>query len=220
MVKIFVGERISQVPSGLTIMQAMEYLGYKFLRGCGCRGGFCGACATVYRIFGDHRLYTALACQKTVEDGMSLEIVPYTPAEKKTYDIRELKPSHTVLIEHYPEISKCLSCNTCTKACPQDLEVMDIVQAAMKGEIEQVAKLSFECIECGLCALRCPASIEPHYMARLARRLFAKYISKTSDPLKNRVNEIGKGVFDDMLERYINLNVNELKKLYAELHKE
>jgi hypothetical protein len=34
------------------------------------------------------------------------------------------------------------------------------------------------------------------------------------------VNEIGKGVFDDILERYINMNVNELKKLYAELHKE
>jgi succinate dehydrogenase/fumarate reductase-like Fe-S protein len=220
MVKIFVGKRISQVPSDLTIMQAMEYLGYKFLRGCGCRGGFCGACATVYRIFGDHRLNTALACQKTVEDGMCLEIVPYTPAEKKTYDIRELKPSHTILIEYYPEISKCLSCNTCTKACPQDLEVMDIVQAATRGEIERVAKLSFECIECGLCALRCPASIEPHYIARLARRLFAKYISKSSDPLKKRVNEIEEGEFDDMLEKYINMNVDELKIHYAELHKE
>ena len=103
MVIIFVGKRTSEVPSGLTIMQAMEYLGYKFLRGCGCRGGFCGACATVYRIFGDHSLNTALACQKPVEEGMCLEIVPYTPAEKKTYDIRELRPSHTILIEHYPE---------------------------------------------------------------------------------------------------------------------
>ncbi|MHA2394903.1 MAG: 4Fe-4S dicluster domain-containing protein [Promethearchaeota archaeon] len=220
MVKIFVGKRISEVPSGLTIMQAMEYLGYKFLRGCGCRGGFCGACATVYRIFGDHSLNTALSCQKTVEEGMCLEIVPFTPAEKKKYDIRELRPSHTILIEYYPEIVKCLCCNTCNKACPQDLQVMDIVQAALKGEIEHVAKLSFECIECGLCALRCPASIEPHYIARLARRLFARYISKTSEPLKERVNEIEKGEFDDLLEKYIDMDVDELKRHYSELHKE
>ena len=31
----------------LTIMRAMEYAGYQLVRGCGCRNGFCGACATI-----------------------------------------------------------------------------------------------------------------------------------------------------------------------------
>ena len=45
----FFGKKYS-VPGDLTIMTAMEYAGYTLTRGCGCRHGFCGACATIYRI--------------------------------------------------------------------------------------------------------------------------------------------------------------------------
>ncbi|MQY82374.1 hypothetical protein GH157_01615 [archaeon] len=31
-------------------------------------------------------------------------------------------PDANTFLEYYPEISRCLSCNTCTKACPQDIE--------------------------------------------------------------------------------------------------
>ena len=48
----FFGKQYS-VPAELTIMTAMEYAGYKLVRGCGCRHGFCGACATIYRIKGN-----------------------------------------------------------------------------------------------------------------------------------------------------------------------
>ena len=47
----FFGKKYS-VPAELTIMTAMEYAGYTLKRGCGCRHGFCGACATIYRIKG------------------------------------------------------------------------------------------------------------------------------------------------------------------------
>ena len=43
----FFGKKYS-VPAELTIMTAMEYAGYTLKRGCGCRHGFCGACATIY----------------------------------------------------------------------------------------------------------------------------------------------------------------------------
>ena len=81
-----------EVPGSLTIMTAMEYAGYTLNRGCGCRHGFCGACATIYRIKGDNTLKTCLACQKQVEDGMYVASIPFFPTDKRTYDIGEIRP--------------------------------------------------------------------------------------------------------------------------------
>ena len=64
MVNIYLFGKQYQVPKSLTIMKAMEYAGYKLIRGCGCRNGFCGACATLYRIHGKTELKTCLACQQ------------------------------------------------------------------------------------------------------------------------------------------------------------
>ena len=50
MVSVFLFGKKYEVPSNLTIMTAMDYAGYQLVRGCGCRNGFCGACATLYRI--------------------------------------------------------------------------------------------------------------------------------------------------------------------------
>ncbi|HSG06155.1 MAG TPA: 4Fe-4S ferredoxin, partial [Nitrospiria bacterium] len=33
------------VPEGLTMLRAMWYTGHEVIRGAGCLGGFCGACA-------------------------------------------------------------------------------------------------------------------------------------------------------------------------------
>ena len=66
-VPVFIMGKRYEVPRSLTIMQAMEYAGFKFIRGCGCRGGICGACATVYRKPGDYKIYVGLACQTVVE---------------------------------------------------------------------------------------------------------------------------------------------------------
>ena len=48
MVHVYFFGKQYQVPKALTIMRAMEYAGYQLVRGCGCRNGFCGACATLY----------------------------------------------------------------------------------------------------------------------------------------------------------------------------
>ena len=68
----FFGKKYS-VPADLTIMTAMEYAGYTLKRGCGCRHGFCGACATIYRIKGKNELKTCLACQTQVQEGTEKE---------------------------------------------------------------------------------------------------------------------------------------------------
>ena len=62
MVNVFLFGKKYEVPDSLTIMEAMEYSGYQLVRGCGCRNGFCGACATIYRIKGDRELKACLAC--------------------------------------------------------------------------------------------------------------------------------------------------------------
>lgn len=213
--KIFVMGKQYEVPAGLTIIKAMEYVGYRFIRGAGCRGGFCGACSTVYRIKGNYKLQMALACQKIIESEMYLVQIPFTPADKKTYNINELRSSGNVLLEHYPEIARCVSCNTCSKACPQDLEVMDYIQSAIRGKLEEVSNLSFDCIQCGLCAMRCPENIVPYYVALLARRLTGKYLVPSAKHLNERVDEIRKGNFDNMMEQLVRMNVDALKKRYV-----
>ncbi|MFR6056779.1 MAG: 2Fe-2S iron-sulfur cluster binding domain-containing protein, partial [Eubacteriales bacterium] len=65
-VNVYLFGKRYQVPESLTIMKAMEYAGYQLVRGCGCRNGFCGACATIYRIHGQQELKTCLACQTKV----------------------------------------------------------------------------------------------------------------------------------------------------------
>ena len=214
MVTINVMGKMHEVPEDLTIMKAMEYAGHQFRRGAGCRGGYCGACATIYRIKGSYKLQGALACQKIVEDGMYIAQIPFSPAEKKRYKIEELKPDASAFLEHYPEISRCLSCNTCTKACPQDIMVMDYVQTALRGDVEETAKLSFDCIGCGLCAVRCPAEIVPYNIGQLARRLYSKYVVGPTQHVLDKAKEVEEDAFDAEIEEMMGLDPETLKERY------
>jgi succinate dehydrogenase/fumarate reductase-like Fe-S protein len=220
MIKVYIMGKEYEVPEGLTIMKAMEYAGYRFIRGAGCRAGFCGACGTIFRKKGEYKFRTALACQTTVEDGMFLAELPFVPANKAVYNVDELTPGPNTIVSLYPEIARCVSCNTCTKACPQDLQVMDFIQAALRGDIEQAAKLSFDCLQCGLCAARCPADIVHYHVAQLARRLYGKYISPRSTHLEERIKEIRAGTFDEEMDGLTKTDLEGLKKLYTERDKE
>jgi Fe-S oxidoreductase len=93
---------------------------------------------------------------------------------------------------------------------------MDFIQFAIRADLEKVAHLSFDCLECGLCAIRCPAEIVPHLIARLARRLHAKYMMPPDKQVRERIREIEEGKFDKELERYVKMDAKKLKKLYAE----
>lgn len=219
-VTIHIMGRAYRVPADLTILTAMEYAGYRFVRGVGCRQGFCGACSTLYRREGDYRLQAGLACQTRVEDGMYLVQIPFSPAAKPPYDISELDCDESTLFELYPELARCVSCNTCTKACPQDIEVMDYVQAAIKGDFEALAEGSFDCIQCGLCAIRCPSEIVQYNVGQLGRRLYGRYGSPEPEHLARRLEEIEAGEFDEGLDRLVAMDREELERLYAERERE
>ena len=203
-----------EVPAALTIMKAMEYAGYKLVRGCGCRNGFCGACATIYRIKGKQELKTCLACQQQVEEGMYVATLPFFPLVKQVYDIEKIKPTEQIMMQLYPEIYSCIGCNACTKACPQHLNVMQYIAYAQRGEYAKCAEESFDCVMCGVCSSRCPAGISHPQVALLARRLNGKYIAPESLHLTERVREIENGDFKELIESLMNKPIEELKELY------
>ena len=153
---------------------------------------------------------------------MVFSMLPFHPATKARYNIKELRPDSSSIIRFYPEIMRCLQCNTCTRACPQELPVIDIMGAAMRGDISTAADLSFDCIMCGLCATRCPAELVQYYVAILARRLYAAHLAPKSKHLQERLRQIKDGTFDDDLERLEQSSTAELTKLYnaREIEKE
>jgi succinate dehydrogenase/fumarate reductase-like Fe-S protein len=216
MVTVLIMGKAHKVPADATIMGAIEYAGYQIKRGAGCREGFCGACATAYRLPNDYKIYTGLACTTLVKDGMWLSQLPAIPSQKPVYNLDELKPDVTAFQKIYPEIFRCVACNTCTKACPQDLEVMDYIQAAKRGDIDAVMDLSFDCLSCGMCAIRCPAEITQFNVGILGRRLFGKYISKKNDQLDIRIKEVIDKKFDKEFKELMSMNKEELKKKYYE----
>lgn len=203
-----------EVPSSLTIMKAMEYAGYQLVRGCGCRNGFCGACATIYRIKGKQELKTCLACQQQVEEGMYVATLPFFPLVKQVYDIEKIRPTEQIMMQLYPEIYSCIGCNACTKACPQGLNVMQYIAYAQRGEYAKCAEESFDCVMCGICSSRCPAGISHPQVAELARRLYGKYIAPQCEHLEKRVAEINRGDFDKFMQDIMGKPVSELKELY------
>ncbi|RKZ34483.1 4Fe-4S ferredoxin, partial [bacterium] len=186
MIPIYIMGKRYIVPKTLTIMKAIEYAGYQIKRGAGCRGGFCGACGTVYRTPDSYKLKIGLACQTVVEPEMYVTELPFYPFVKKTYNIEEMEPTAEAVMALYPEVARCVACNTCTKVCPQDLEVMDIIQETIHGNLPKAADLSFDCVMCGLCISRCPAEIAHPLVAILVRRLYNRYMVPNSEELKNR----------------------------------
>ena len=125
--------------------------------------------------------------------------------EKVAYDLNELAPTSMAVLEVYSILTQCQGCNTCTKSCPQDIDVLRYISCALRGEIAKAAKGSFECMMCGLCAAKCPVKLPVHHIGLLCRRLYGRYEVPQAQHLASRVAEIKEGKFDAELE--------ELKKM-------
>ena len=214
MVNVYLMGKKYEVPSNLTIMKAMEYAGYELVRGCGCRNGFCGACATIYRIKGQQQLNACLACQTKVENDMYVATLPFFPLVKQVYDINTVPVTESVMMQLYPEIYSCIGCNACTKACTQELNVMQYIAYAQRGDFEKCAEESFDCVMCGVCSSRCPAGISHPQVAMLARRINGKYLAPKTAHLEDRVKEINNGDFKELIEGLMNKPIDEIKELY------
>jgi formate hydrogenlyase subunit 6/NADH:ubiquinone oxidoreductase subunit I len=214
-VPIYIYGKKYEVPEGLTIQRAMEFVGYQFVRSCGCRGGICGACLTEYRVPGKYQLRIVLACQALIESEMQITQSPFVPLNRAQYELDELKNQPGIIGRIYAEIYRCVQCNTCTRVCPMEIPVMDYMAHAMRGDIEKVALLSFQCIMCGACASKCPAEISQPNVALLARRIYGRHILPLPEDLFQRIRDIDQGRYNLVLERLAQMSPEELMKLYT-----
>ena len=214
MVTVYLFGKKYQVPDSLTIMEAMEYSGYQLVRGVGCRNGFCGACATIYRIEGDRELKGCLACSTKVQDKMYVATLPFFPLVKQVYDINTTPADVQVMMQLYPEIYSCVGCNACTKACTQGLNVMQYIAYAQRGDFAKCADESFDCIMCGVCSSRCPAGISHPQVAILARRLYGAHIQPESKHLMDRVVDINEGKYELSMKEIMGKSMEELAEMY------
>jgi heterodisulfide reductase subunit C len=220
LVPIFIMGKRYEVPDSLTIQKALEYAGYLLVRGCGCRGGICGACGTVYRFPDSYRIEVGLACQTVVQPDMYIAQVPFFPGNKAVYDIESLPAVGATIAALYPEVFKCVGCGTCTRSCPMDIDVLGYISKAVQGDISAVAEGSFDCVMCGLCAARCPAEEVQYNIAILARRLYARHIVPKAAHVAKAVEAIESGTFAKALQELKKKKMDELKKLYKDLEPE
>jgi len=215
-VRIYIMGKQYLVPDSLTIQKAFEYAGYKWIRGCGCRGGICGACGTVFRYPGSYRIEVGLACQTVVADGMIIAQIPFFPAPKASYDLANVAATTQAIQALYPELYKCMGCNTCTKSCPMEIPVMEYISALIRGDLREAARLSFDCVMCGLCTARCPAELKQYHMAELARRLVGAKLTPRADHLAEQTKRLRDGYYEMMLDEAMALDEAGLRKRYVE----
>ena len=220
LVPIYLMGKRYEVPDSLTIQKAFEHAGYQLLRGCGCRGGICGACGTVFRFPNSYRIEVGLACQTVVQPDMYIAQIPFFPANKAVYDLQKLEPVGGTLAALYPEIFKCVGCGTCTRSCPMDIDVLSYISKAIQGDVAAAAEGSFDCVMCGLCAARCPAEEVQYNVAILARRLYARHIVPPATHVHRIVEKIEGRKFDKAFKELKSLGVDDLKKVYKGLETE
>jgi heterodisulfide reductase subunit C len=217
MIPIYVMGKKFEVPEELTILKALEFSGFIITRGCGCRGGVCGACATVYRRKGDYRIIAGLACQTVVEPEMSLVQLPYISSRRSSYAVPEVDPDSMDIVKTYPELMRCMGCNTCTKSCPVNIQVMNYISATIQGDLKQVVDLSIECVMCGMCAARCPAELSPYNIALFVRRLYGAHKLPKSPQLEERVADITRGVYSADIAELKKADNKKLQGIFNEL---
>lgn len=205
------------VPEGITVIQALWYTGHEMIRGIGCLGGTCGACAMVYRMPGEYQLLNGLGCQTTVRDGMWFSMVSNYPAAQAHYRMPDLTNAKEQLFEMYPESARCVNCNACNRVCPQGIDVRSSIWYAVFGDFAKVADLTMSCNMCGLCITRCVADMPPNLIGLYARRAQGALYAPLAGDLAKRVTELSEGRFRDELTQLLTIDSAELKSRAAAL---
>lgn len=189
-----------RVSPNTTLLGALLEIGRDSVKGMGCLGGCCGACATLYRCPGETHVRTGLACRTPVADGISFSLVGRLPAFRPGYLLSELVDPKQDLFNLFPEIVTCRSCASCVQACPQGIDVMRGVWHAVFGNFAAVAEVFQSCVQCGLCARVCAVGIQPFLVATYASRVHAALLTERPPGLLERVSQIQAGSYAEEWE--------------------
>jgi ferredoxin len=143
-------------------------------------------------------------------------MIPFFPANEMIYNINDLQPTAGQILKVYADAITCMGCNTCTRSCPQGIDVLACIADALQGNIGEAASRSLPCIQCRLCNVRCPADLSPCNIALLCRRLYGRHVALPDDLLRTRIEEIQTGVFAEELARLMEASIDELRARYEE----
>lgn len=185
-----------RVSRNTTLLGALLEIGWDSVRGKGCLGGCCGACAALYRLPDESHVRTGLACQTPVQDGISFSLVGQFPAPKPEYRLSEITDPKQALFDLFPEVAGCRSCRSCIEACPQGIDVMRGVWHAVFGNFGAAADLFLGCVQCGLCTRVCAVGIRPFLVGVYARRVQGALLTEGSPELAARICQIEEGAFE------------------------
>lgn len=173
MITIELEGRKIRVPRGLTVIESLWDTGHDVKRGVGCLSGLCGACTVAYLEKGGSRVRFGLGCQKVVEDGLNVIMMPYFPSRVARCLLEAMENPLAELPVIYPELYTCTDCKACN-VCPEWINVAGVMKAAKCADYETATEHIMDCIMCGLCASRCPMGIAPQQVALFIQRAMAK----------------------------------------------
>ena len=195
------------VPENITILEAFEYSNHKFAKNCGCRSGFCGSCAVLYRLSKNSQPKACPACQTLVKNGMYIAPLPSFKMEKKIYDLNETTSFSYILNQLYPEVNSCIECGLCSRNCTKGIDVKEYIISAKNGDFKRCAELSFECVMCNACSQNCVANIPHAQIGMLARRINGRHLAKnnTNNDKENSIK---------LIETLLDKPIEEIKELY------
>jgi len=185
------------VPEGLTVIQAMWHIGRDMTHDAGCLGGACGACAISIRFPGSFENQCKLACQTLVSKGMTIAFIPSDTSKKEIAPLPDGEVTGKELFQYYPETRRCVACGACSTVCPEGIDAMGGVRAAIMGMQQEAAAKFASCVMCGLCAAVCSAGIRPHRVGAYTRRLTGAFYEKEATELLERITEIASGEYQD-----------------------
>lgn len=205
------------VPNGLTIMEAMEYVGLREKHDHGCHSGVCGSCAVFFQTEEYGKRKACLACQTKATDGMYITAIP--PIPNRPYCFTELSNDTDAIQQVYPETDDCVGCGRCTAVCPKGLQVKRYISYAKHGEFEKCADESFACVQCGACAVECPVHILHPQVALLARRLRGRIDTEKCNQLNEQVSKAEKGIFTKPINDLARLSIDEIKAVKSNREK-
>ena len=97
-----------------------------------------------------------------------------------------------------------------------DIDVMEYISLAIRGDVAGAAELSFDCVMCGLCSARCPAEEAQYNIGILTRRLYGRHIAPKAKHLEKAVKTIQDGRFEKGLKDLMKMDLKALMKAYNE----